>query len=146
MRAVVVEEFGGPDVLRVAERDDPEPIPTEILVRVRAAGVNPVDFKTRSRPGLLSPPPFVLGWDVSGTVEAVAGGVTRFAVRDEVYGMPCFPREAGAYAELVTAPSRQFAPKPKLADHVTAGAMPLASLSPRRGRVARTPGGGGGGA
>jgi NADPH:quinone reductase-like Zn-dependent oxidoreductase len=103
-----------------------------VLVRVRAAGVNPVDVKTRAGSGmsaLLGEPPFVVGWDVSGVVEAVGVGVTRFAVGDEVYGMPWFPREAGAYAELVTAPSRQFAPKPRLADHVAAGAMPLASLT-----------------
>jgi NADPH:quinone reductase-like Zn-dependent oxidoreductase len=132
MRAVIVERFGGPEVLEVVERDDPEPLPTEILVRVRAAGVNPVDFKTRQGSGMapvLGEPPFVLGWDVAGTVEAVGRGVTRFAVGDEVFGMPWFPREAGAYAELVTAPSRQFAAKPRLADHIAAGALPLASLT-----------------
>jgi NADPH:quinone reductase-like Zn-dependent oxidoreductase len=132
MRAVVVERFGGPEVLQVAERDDPEPLPTEILVRVHAAGVNPVDFKTRQGKGMaavLGDPPFVLGWDVAGVVEAVGRGVTRFEVGDEVFGMPWFPREAGAYAELVTAPSRQFARAPATADHVHAGALPLASLT-----------------
>jgi NADPH:quinone reductase-like Zn-dependent oxidoreductase len=132
MRAVIVERLGGPEVLTVAERDDPEPLPTEVVVRVRAAGVNPVDVKTRAGSGMrsvLGDPPFVVGWDVAGVVEAVGRGVTRFAVGDEVFGMPWFPREAGAYAELVTAPSRQFARKPALADHVAAGALPLAALT-----------------
>ena len=132
MRAVIVERLGGPEVLKVAERDDPEPLPTEVLVRVHAAGVNPVDFKTRQGKGMaavLGDPPFVLGWDVAGTVEAVGRGVTRFAVGDEVFGMPWFPREAGASAELVAAPSRQFARAPAAAGHVHAGALPLASLT-----------------
>jgi NADPH:quinone reductase-like Zn-dependent oxidoreductase len=132
VRAVTFDEFGGPEVLRVGELPDPEPVPTEVLVRVRAAGVNPVDWKTRAGSGmksLLGDPPYVLGWDVAGVVEAVGRGVTRFAVGDEVFGMPWFPRPAGAYAELVTAPSRQFAAAPRSMDHEHAGALPLAALT-----------------
>lgn len=132
MRAVVFDRPGDPDVLRVAEVDRPEPIPTEVLVRVHAAGVNPVDWKTRSGKGmaaLLGPPPHPLGWDVAGVVEAVGRGVTRFAAGDAVYGMPRFPRPAGAYAEYVTAPSRHFAPTPRGLDHVHAAALPLAALT-----------------
>ena len=80
-----------------------------------AAGINPVDFKTRAGKGVagvLGEPPVRLGWDVSGVVTGVPGGVTRFEVGDEVFGMPWFPRQAGAYAEYVTAPSRHFAAKP----------------------------------
>lgn len=129
MRAVRQERFGGPDVLQVTEVDRPEPGPTEILVRVRAAGVNPVDWVTRQGEGMFDAAPFTLGWDVSGVVEEVAEGVTRFAPGDEVIGMPRFPAEAGAYAEFVTGPSRQFARKPESMSHDQAGGLPLAGLT-----------------
>lgn len=132
MRAVVQDAFGGPEVLRIADVARPEPIPTEVLVRVHAAGVNPVDWKTRAGKGAsatIGPPPFTLGWDVSGVVEQVGFGVTRFAPGDEVYGMPRFPRQAAAYAEYVVAPSRQLARKPANLSHTEAGGLPLASLT-----------------
>lgn len=75
------------------------------------------------------PPPFILGWDISGVIEHVMPGVTRFAVGDEAFGMPLFPRAANAYAELVAAPSRQLARKPRGLDHVHAAALPLAGLT-----------------
>jgi NADPH:quinone reductase-like Zn-dependent oxidoreductase len=132
MRAVVLERFGDPDVLAVASRPVPEPLPTEIRVRVAAAGVNPVDWKTRAGQGMagaLGDLPAVLGWDVAGVVDAVGPGVTRFAVGDPVFGMPWFPRPAGCYAEYVTAPSRQFAPLPPELDLVSGAALPLAGLT-----------------
>jgi NADPH:quinone reductase-like Zn-dependent oxidoreductase len=129
MRAIRQESFGGPEVLQLVEIDRPEPGPTEVLIRVKASGVNPVDWKTRAGPGFLGAPPFTVGWDVSGVVEAVAVGVTRFATGDEVFGMPWFPREAGAYAEYVTAPSRHFARKPARLSHVEAAGLPLAGLT-----------------
>jgi NADPH:quinone reductase-like Zn-dependent oxidoreductase len=129
MRAIRQESLGGPEVLQLVEVDRPEPGPTEVLVRVHAAGVNPVDWKTRAAPGFLGAPPFTVGWDVAGTVEAVAAGVTRFTPGDEVFGMPWFPREAAAYAEYVTAPSRHFARKPAGLNHVEAAGLPLAGLT-----------------
>ncbi|WP_194892188.1 NADP-dependent oxidoreductase [Catenulispora pinisilvae] len=132
MRAVVQDSFGGPEVLRVESVPRPEPLPTEVLVRVHAAGINPVDWKTREGTGMagvLGAPPFVLGWDVSGVVEAVGFGVTTLRVGDEVYGMPWFPRAAGGYGEYVTAPARQFARKPAAASHEQAAAVPLAALT-----------------
>ena len=129
MRAVRQETLGGPEVLALTETDRPEPAPTEILVRVHAAGVNPVDWKVRQSGGLLGAPPFTVGWDVSGVVEQVGVGVTRFAPGEEVYGMPRFPREAGGYAEYVTGPSRHFARKPASVDHVAAAGLPLAGLT-----------------
>lgn len=132
MQAVVQDRFGGPEVLRTAEVDRPSPIPTEVLVRVHAAGVNPVDAKTRAgrgMAGVIGEPPFVLGWDVSGVVEEVGFGVTTLRPGDEVFGMPWFPRPASAFAEYVTAPSRQFAPKPAGLTHTEAAALPLAGLT-----------------
>ncbi|HEX7527185.1 MAG TPA: NADP-dependent oxidoreductase [Gaiellaceae bacterium] len=132
MRAVVQDAFGGPEVLHVADVPQPAPILTEVLVRVHAAGVNPVDWKTRAGRGAaaaLGPLPFTIGWDVSGVVEQVGFGVTRFAPGDEVFGMPRFPRQAAAYADYVTAPSRQLARKPANLSHVEAAAIPLAALT-----------------
>ncbi|EGG49360.1 NADP-dependent oxidoreductase [Streptomyces griseoaurantiacus] len=131
MRAVTQKEFGGREVLSVEEVARPEPLPTEVLVRVHAAGVNPVDWKTREGQGMagLQSLPLTLGWDVSGVVEEVGFGVTTLAPGDEVYGMPWFPRAAGGYAEYVTAPARQWARKPASLDHVHAAAVPLAALT-----------------
>lgn len=132
MRVITQLSTGGPEVLELGEAEIPLPLPTEIRVRVAAAGVNPVDWKTRAGAGMaavLGPPPFTVGWDVAGTVDAVGPGVTRFAVGDAVFGMPWFPRQAGAYAEFVTAPSRHFAHRPAGLSEVAAAALPLAGLT-----------------
>lgn len=130
MRAVVVEQWGGPENLVEREMERPEPGPGEVLVRVHAAGVNPVDWKTRAGGALIEwgPVPAV-GWDVSGTVEAVGPGVGIFRPGDEVFGMPLFPRQAGGYAEYVVAPARHLAPKPASLTHLEAAALPLAALT-----------------
>jgi NADPH:quinone reductase-like Zn-dependent oxidoreductase len=129
MQIIRQQILGGPEVLELAEVARPEPAPTEVLVRVSAAGVNPVDWKVRTRGGLLGEPPFTVGWDVGGVVEEVGFGVTRFAPGDRVFGMPRFPREAAAYAEYVTSPSRQLARTPERLSDVEAGALPLAGLT-----------------
>ena len=131
MRAIVQHSFGGPEVLELEERPRPEPIATEIRVRVQAAGVNPVDWKTRAGLGAAAQwgMPLTVGWDVAGVVDAVGPGVTRFAVGDPVFGMPWFPRQAAAYAEYVTAPSRHFARRPEQLGVVEAGGLPLAGLT-----------------
>jgi NADPH:quinone reductase-like Zn-dependent oxidoreductase len=132
MRAVILNEYGGSEVLAVGQLPLPQPIPTEVQVEVRAAGVNPVDLKTRAGRGMapfLGELPVCLGWDVAGVVTELGGGVTRFRVGDEVFGMPWFPRQAGAYAEFVTAPARHFATKPAVLSHEEAAALPLAGLT-----------------
>ena len=129
MRAVTQRTVGGPEVLEVVDAPKPEPAPTEVLVRVAAAGVNPVDWKVRARGGFLGDPPFTVGWDVAGTVEKVGPGVTRFAVGDRVFGMPRFPKQAACYAEYVTSPSRQLARTPDALSDVEAAAVPLAALT-----------------
>jgi len=129
MRAIRQDEFGGPEVLRLVEVERPVPEPTEVLVRVLAAGVNPVDWKVRAAPGFFDHLPVTVGWDVSGVVEEVGVGVTRFAPGDPVFGMPRFPKEAAAYAELVTGPSRHFARTPAGLSATEAGGLPLAGLT-----------------
>ncbi|MFJ9539504.1 NADP-dependent oxidoreductase [Streptomyces sp. NPDC101225] len=129
MRAISQDVLGGPEVLKDVELPRPEPRTNEVLVRVRAAGVNPTDWKHRATGGFLGEPPFVLGWDVSGVVEAVGIGVARFRPGDEVYGMLSYPFGHGSHAEYVSAPARWFAPKPASLDHPRAGALPLVSLT-----------------
>ncbi|MEU9519618.1 NADP-dependent oxidoreductase [Streptomyces sp. NPDC048224] len=130
MRAVVVERWGGPEELVEREVERPEPGLNEVLVRVHAAGVNPVDWKTRASGALIGWDAVpAVGWDVSGTVEAVGPGVGLFRPGDEVFGMPRFPRQAGAYAEYVVAPARHLARKPAALTHTEAAALPLAGLT-----------------
>jgi NADPH:quinone reductase-like Zn-dependent oxidoreductase len=129
MRAIRQQTLGGPEVLELVDVPRPEPGPTEVLVRVTAAGVNPVDWKTRARGAFLGEPPFTLGWDVAGVVEELGLGVTRFEVGARVFGMPRFPHEAGAYAEYVTSPSRHLQWIPEDLTDVEAAALPLAGLT-----------------
>jgi NADPH:quinone reductase-like Zn-dependent oxidoreductase len=129
MRAVSQRTVGGPEVLEIVDVPQPEPAPTEVLVRVAAAGVNPVDWKVRARGGFLGEPPFTVGWDIAGTVEKLGPGVTRFAVGDRVFGMPRFPKQAAGYAEYVTSPSRQLARTPEALSDVEAAGLPLAALT-----------------
>ncbi|MEJ8672337.1 NADP-dependent oxidoreductase [Streptomyces sp. MS1.AVA.1] len=129
MRAISQDVLGGPEVLKEVEVQRPAPRPNEVLVRVRAAGLDPTDWKHRDNGGFLGEPPFVLGWDVSGVVEAVGIGVVRFQPGDEVFGMLSYPFGHGSHAEYVTAPARVFAHKPASVDHIQAGALPLVSLT-----------------
>ncbi|MEU4142478.1 NADP-dependent oxidoreductase [Streptomyces parvulus] len=137
MRAISQDVLGGPEVLKEVRPERPDPRPNEVLVRVRAAGVNPTDWKHRANGGFLGEPPFVLGWDVSGTVEAVGIGVAAFAAGDEVFGMLSYPFGHGSHAEYVTAPARTFTHKPAGVDHVQAGALPLVSLTAWQALVER---------
>lgn len=134
MRAISATRPGGPEVLELITMPKPRPGLVEVLVRVHAASVNPTDWKTRGRGGfedrkLDKDAPTVLGYDVSGVVEAVGPGVTLFRPGDEVFGMPLFPNLPGAYAEYVVAPPRHFAAKPAGLTHVQAAALPLVSLT-----------------
>ncbi|MEW1647373.1 MULTISPECIES: NADP-dependent oxidoreductase [unclassified Streptomyces] len=129
MRVITQNVLGGPEVLEEAQVERPAPRANEILIRVRAAGLNPTDWKHRANGGFLGEPPFVLGWDVSGVVEAVGVGVARFQPGDEVFGMLSYPWGHGSHAEYVAAPARAFVHKPAGIDHVQAGALPLVSLT-----------------
>jgi NADPH:quinone reductase-like Zn-dependent oxidoreductase len=132
VKAVVMTALGGPEVLELQDVERPEPIATEVLVRITAAGINPVDWKTRQRGGYrdaVGDPPLILGWDIAGVVEEIDSDVTRFAPGDRVFGMPWFPRLANAYAEYATSPARQLARTPDGLTDEQAGGLPLAGLT-----------------
>lgn len=122
MKAVRLHEFGGPDVLRYEDAPRPEPGPGEVLIRVRASSVNPLNWKIRSgqMAGIMPLTlPLILGLNAAGTIEAVDSGVTAFRPGDEVYAGVGMTRD-GSYAEYVTADVGATALKPKTADFVTA--------------------------
>jgi NADPH:quinone reductase-like Zn-dependent oxidoreductase len=130
MQAVVIDRFGGPDVLHLAERPRPEPKPGEVLVRVHCAGVNFIDALTRAGNGVpVGRFPAVLGWDLAGTVVSLGTGVTRFREGDAVFGMPRFPVLAEAYAEYVAPPAHQLALKPASLSDATAASAPMITLT-----------------
>lgn len=129
MRAIRQETHGSPEVLEEVDLPRPEPGFSELLIAIRAAGVNPTDWWNRAMPMTVRDMPLVLGWDVSGVVEAVGPGVTIFKPGDEVFGMLPYPHGVGSHAEYVTAPARAFVHKPAAIDHVQAGALPLAALT-----------------
>lgn len=129
MQAIVIEGFGGPQVLNLRSWPRPEPGPGEVLVRVHASGVNPTDWKHRQARRLLGDPPLILGWDVAGVVEDVGLGVAVLEPGDEVLGMLPYPGRGGAYAQYVAAPARTFVRKPQSISMATAAALPLAAVT-----------------
>lgn len=130
MKIVTQHRLGGPEVLEIEETTTPVPGAGEVLVTVTAIGVNPVDANVRSGYyPLLGEPPFTLGWDVAGVVEAVGPEVTTLRVGDRVLGMPLFPLPAATYAEQVVAPATHLARTPDALDDEHAAALPLAGLT-----------------
>ncbi len=131
MKAVRIYSYGGPGVLVYEDAPQPHPGSGEVLIRVHAAGINPVDWKIREghlKEMLHHTLPLVLGWDVSGVVETVGAGVLRMKIGDEVYSRPDILRD-GAYAEFIVIRESEVALKPKTIDHVHAAALPLAGLT-----------------
>ena len=140
MNAVRQHEFGGPEVLRYEVAPTPVLSAGEVLVRVRAVGINPPDWYLRDGFKMLPPEwqphvemPVILGTDISGVIEAVAEDVEGFSVGDEVYSMVKFPSglagDSRAYAEYVSVPASQVARKPAGIDHVHAAGAPMALLT-----------------
>ncbi len=136
MKAITYQRYGGPEVLQLQEVDTPPVDESSVLVRVRAAAVNPYDWHfMRGEPyfmrlmfGLRAPKRHSLGVDFSGVVEAAGSGVTGFAPGDEVYGMA-----DGAFAEYVACPAAHLARKPATLSHEQAAAVPLAGLTALQG-------------
>src|SRR5436189_415788 len=137
MKAVRIERYGNEDVLELAEVERPTPGDNELLVKVRAAAVNPVDWKIRDGLGDMFglKPPLILGCEVAGTVEAVdrpiRTGLKDFVADDEVYGY--LGAYSGGYAEYVAAPASEFVRKPKQIDFDTAASVPVGALTAWQG-------------
>jgi NADPH:quinone reductase-like Zn-dependent oxidoreductase len=132
MRAAVIDGYGGSDRLQVREVAEPgEPGPGQVRLRVRAAGVNPVDWKIRRGSLRLVMPaklPLVLGHDVAGEVEAIGPEVTRFQVGDRVYGLSEW-RHGGSYAEHLVTRDSSLAEIPESLSFEEAAALPVAGLT-----------------
>jgi NADPH:quinone reductase len=132
MKAIVATAPGGPEVLKLEELPEPKLVrDTDILVRVRAAGVNPVDTKMRAKPtGYPVAVPKVLGCDGAGVVEATGKSVTAFKPGDEIYYCQCGAGERlGSYAEYAVVDHRLAAPKPKSLSFEQAAAVPLVLIT-----------------
>lgn len=133
MKVMILSEAGGIENLLPQEIDKPKPKEGEVLVKVKAISINPVDVKTRKGGALYGSlkedGTVILGWDISGTVEAVGEKVTAFKEDDEVFGMVNFPGHGKAYAEYVVAPASHLAPKPVSISHEQAAATTLAALT-----------------
>jgi NADPH:quinone reductase-like Zn-dependent oxidoreductase len=135
MKAIRIHEFGGPDVLELEDTQKPQPKADEVLIKVYASSVNPVDHKIIAGEAQEKFPtkfPLTIGWDVSGVIEQVGHEVRGFIAGDEVYGRP-FPTQNGAFAEYVVIKADEIALKPKSVDHLQAAAVPLAGLTAWQG-------------
>lgn len=135
MKAIRIHEFGGPDVLSIDEIPVPQPEKDEVLIRVHATSVNPVDWKIREgqrKEKFPSKLPLTLGWDVSGVIESLGDQVGHFRKGDEVYGRPD-PTKNGAYAEYIVVKANLLSIKPISIGHTEAAAVPLAGLTAWQG-------------
>jgi NADPH:quinone reductase-like Zn-dependent oxidoreductase len=134
MKAVRIHNYGGPEVLKYEDAPRPQPAKGEVLIRVHATSVNPIDWKVRAgymKDFLPHSFPLILGWDVSGLVEEVGSNPAtagRFKKGDEVYSLPDHTRN-GAYAEYMVVRESEVALKPNALHHIRAAAVPLAALT-----------------
>jgi NADPH:quinone reductase-like Zn-dependent oxidoreductase len=131
MKAVVIHEYGGPDVLKYEDIPRPEPKDDQLLIRVIAAGVNPVDGMIRSgmfdREGSRAFP-IILGGDVAGVVEKVGSKVTKLKAGDPMFAYVSLDN-SGGYAQYALVPEREAAPKPKSLTYVEAAAVPIVAMT-----------------
>ncbi len=135
MKAIQIHGFGGPEVLQYEETNRPEIKSNEVLVRVCASSVNPVDNKIRAGEGQAKFPaefPLTMGWDLSGIVEETGQSVTKFKKGDEVFGRP-YPGKNGAFAEFIAVKESEIAFKPDGITHEEAAAVPLTALTAWQG-------------
>lgn len=131
MKAIVIHEYGGPEVLKYEDVSQPEPKQDQLLIRVIAAGVNPVDGMIRS--GMFDKEghrafPIVLGGDISGVVEKVGSKITKFKSADPVFAYVSLDN-SGGYAQYALVTEREAAPKPKSLTYVEAAAVPIVALT-----------------
>ncbi|AWB90858.1 NADP-dependent oxidoreductase [Aeromicrobium chenweiae] len=136
MRTITQTSFGGTDVLEQVDVPSPEPSAGEVRIAVGAIGVNPLDVAVREGwYPMIGEPPFTLGWDVAGTVDALGDGVTDFAVGDRVFGMPRLPGAGNTYAEQVVVPAAELLATPDWLDDAHAAALPLVAHTAYRSIV-----------
>jgi NADPH:quinone reductase-like Zn-dependent oxidoreductase len=131
MKAIVVHEYGGPDVLRLEDAPRPEPKEDQVLIRVIATGVNPVDAHVRTGKSAKffgTTLPFIPGYDIAGIVEKAGTKISKLKVGDQVYAYVSL-NEGGGYAEYAVATEVEAAPKPKSLTFESAAAVPLAALT-----------------
>jgi NADPH:quinone reductase-like Zn-dependent oxidoreductase len=131
MKAIRIHNYGGPEVLKYEDAWRPQPGEGEVLIRVHAASVNPIDWKVREGHMKDFWPqkfPLILGWDLSGVVEELGRGASRFKIGDEVYSLPD-PTRNGAYADYIVVGEPELALKPNSLHHIRAAAVPLAALT-----------------
>lgn len=133
MKAIVLKEFGSADQLVIEEIPKPVIKENEVLIKAHAIALNPVDVKTRNGKGqaakLKNENPMILGWDVSGVIEATGSAVINFRNGDEVFGMINLPGAGKAYAEFVAAPQEHITRKPSNITHEEAAAASLAAMT-----------------
>lgn len=133
MRAIILNEPGDVNQLHYTEIPQPEPLENEVLIKVKAISINPVDVKTRAGKGvygrLKEESPLIIGWDISGVVEKTGSKVTQFKKGDAVFGMVNFPGHGKAYAEYVAAPETHLALKPANVSFEEAAAATLVALT-----------------
>jgi NADPH2:quinone reductase len=138
LKAMVIKAFGGPEVFEQRDVAKPEPGPNQVLVKVIATSVNPVDYKVR-RSGQWAGihPPATIGYDVAGIIESVGPGVDDLKAGDEVYYSPEIRGNQGSYAEYHVASKEIIAEKPDNLSFVEAAAVPLAGCTAWDGIVGR---------
>lgn len=132
MRAALLREFGPASNLTIEKIPVPLPAAGQLLIKVRAAGINPVDYKTRTGKGLPAKElelPAILGWDIAGEVVSLGEGVSRFDRNERVFGMSNFPHAGNAYAEYAIVQEDEFALIPASVSNEVAAATPLAALT-----------------
>jgi NADPH:quinone reductase-like Zn-dependent oxidoreductase len=133
MKAIILKGFGGVENLVEADIPMTEISDNEVIVKIKAIGINPIDIKTRRGKGLAGAlkeiDPIILGWDISGIIVQTGENITSFKQGDEVFGMINFPGHGKAYAEYVAAPVTHLALKPSVISHEEAAAASLAALT-----------------
>lgn len=132
MKAAIINKFGVPDVLKITDVQKPVPKDSEVLIKVKFTGINPVDTKVRAGTSGMSKHlefPAILGWDVSGVIEAVGKDVLIFKAGDEVFGCIGFPGLGKTYAEFAVADPKLLTPKPPGISFEEAAAVPMVALT-----------------
>jgi len=130
MKAIILNESGRVENLKMVELEKPVPTDSEVLIKVKAISINPVDVNARAYDGVLNwifetNRPVILGWDISGEIVEIGKNVTSFKIGDEVFGMVNFFGNGKAYAQYVASPENHIALKPKQVTNSEAAAVSM---------------------